>query len=228
MKISIIIPVFNEVNTIGKVIEAVEKVKFSGSREIIVVDDGSIDGTRQFLEKIDDPNLKKVFHSRNQGKGAAIRSALPQVSGDIVIIQDADLEYYPDEFPQLIEPILNKKADIVFGSRFIGTHRCFLFTHYIGNKTINLAANILYNTILTDFMTGHKAFKAETLKNISIRSNRFGFEAEITGMMFRKNFKVYEVPISYSGRDYCEGKKIKWTDFFVCLWWLVYTKFRRL
>ncbi|MBL7196759.1 MAG: glycosyltransferase family 2 protein [Candidatus Omnitrophica bacterium] len=228
MKVSIIIPAYNEVATIEEIVKRIKKLSLELDKEIIIVDDASTDGTKEVIEKLEENNIKKIFHKKNQGKGAAIRTALKYVSGDIVIIQDADLEYHPEDYPKLIEPILNKRADVVFGSRFIGTHRCFLFTHYIGNKIVNLIANILYNTILTDFMTGYKAFKAEVIKNISIKSNRFGFEAEITGVVFRKNLRVYEVPISYSGRDYKEGKKIKWTDFFVVLWWLIYSRFRPL
>ncbi len=228
MKLSIIIPVYDELATIGEIVSRVEKSFVDLDKDIIIVDDASADGTKEVIEKLEGKNIKKIFHKKNQGKGAAIRTALKYVSGDITLIQDADLEYHPQDYLKLIEPILDKRADVVFGSRFIGTHRCFLFTHYLGNKIINLFANILYNTILTDFMTGYKAFKTEVIKNISIKSNRFGFEAEITGIVFRKNLRVYEVPISYSGRDYREGKKIKWTDFFVVLWWLVYTKFRPL
>lgn len=213
MKISVIIPVYNEFKTIQRIIEEVQKVKLD--KEIIVVDDGSTDGSKELVENLNSENIKKVFHVKNQGKGAAVRSALPFIEGDIVIIQDADLEYHPDEYPQLIGPILKDRADVVFGSRFIGAHRCFLFTHYIGNKIVNLIANALFNTNLSDFMTCYKAFKKDIIKNMTIRSDRFGFEPEITGKVFKKSLRVYEVPISYSGRDYSEGKKIKWTDFFV-------------
>jgi len=224
MKLSIIVPVYNEKNTILTVIEEVQKVPVE--KEIIIVDDASTDGTRGLIEGIEADNIKKVFHKNNLGKGAAIRSAIDLIEADIVIIQDADLEYHPDEYLHLIKPILRNRADVVFGSRFIGAHRCFLFTHYAGNKIVNLIANVLYNTNLTDFMTCYKAFRKEIIKNINITSNRFGFEAEITGEVFRRNLRVYEVPISYSGRNYDEGKKIKWTDFFVIVWWLFKTKFK--
>ena len=226
MKISVLIPVYNEVATIKEIIKRVEAVDLEFEKEIIVIDDASVDGTTEIVKKITSLYIKKVFLEKNKGKGAAIRAGLKYITGDIVIIQDADLEYHPDEYPQLIRPILNSKADVVFGSRFIGEHRCFLFTHYVGNKIVNLIANILYNTTLSDFMTCYKVFKAEALKDIVIKAQRFGFESDIMGIMFRMGLRVYEVPISYSGRDYTEGKKIKWTDFFVVLWWLVYTRFR--
>lgn len=227
-KISIIIPVYNEAATIEEIIKRVRRVPLEMEKEIIVVDDFSTDGTREIIQRLEGAGIKKIFHEENQGKGAAIRTALKHSTGNIILIQDADLEYHPNDYPQLIEPILDKRADVVFGSRFIGVHRCFLFTHYLGNKIINLIANILYNTTLTDFMTCYKVFSADALKDIHIKSNRFGFEAEITGIVFRKNLRVYETPISYSGRNYSEGKKIKWFDFFVVLWWLISTKFRRI
>lgn len=225
MKLSIIIPVYNEIATIEEIVNRVEAVNLGFEKEIIIVDDDSTDGTVEVIQKLPD-SVKKVFSGKNQGKGASIRAGLKQVTGDIVIIQDADLEYHPDEYSKLIRPILDKKADVVFGSRFIGEHRCFLFTHYLGNRIVNLFANILYNTALTDFMTCYKVFKAETLKGIEIKSDRFGFEPEITGALSRLGLRIYEVSISYSGRDYSEGKKIKWNDFFVIIWWLLYTRFR--
>lgn len=226
MKISVIIPAYNEAETIKRIVEEVQGVSLD--KEIIIVDDGSCDGTKEIISSIQADNIKKIFHEKNQGKGAAIRSALALIEGDIVIIQDADLEYHPDDYPKLIEPITKGRADVVFGSRFIGAHRCFLFTHYLGNIIVNTLANILYNTTLTDFMTCYKAFKKEVIKKITICSNRFGFEAEITGEVFRRHVRMYEVPISYSGRDYSEGKKIKWTDFFVVVWWLLKTKVKRI
>ena len=212
MKISIIMPVFNEIATIEEAVKRVKNSSVNFDKEIIIVDDASTDGTRQLIEMMEGVGLKKAYHLKNQGKGAAIRTALQQVTGDIVIIQDADLEYHPDEYPRLIEPILDNKADVVYGSRFIGAHRCYLFNHYLGNKLINLIANTIYNTMLTDFMTGYKAFWAESLKDVIIKSNRFGFESEITGIFFKKGLRIYEVPISYSGRGYQEGKKITWKD----------------
>lgn len=226
MKISVVMPAYNEKDTIERIISDIQRVELD--KEIIIVDDASTDGTKEIIEKLEGENIKKVFHAKNKGKGAAIKSAISLVEGDIVIVQDADLEYHPDEYPQLIKPIIQNRADVVFGSRFIGAHRCFLFSHYIGNKIVNLIANILYNTNLSDFMTCYKAFKTEVIKDIRITANRFGIEPEITGEVFRRGLRVYEVPISYSGRNYSEGKKIKWTDFFVVVWILLKTKVKRI
>jgi len=226
MKISVIIPAYNEVKTIREIINRVNNVEVE--KEIIIVDDASTDGTKEIIESLEQENIKKIFHRENQGKGAAIKSALALLDSDITIIQDADLEYCPDDYPRLINHIARFEADVVFGSRFIGEHRCFLFAHYMGNKIINFIANILFNANLSDFMTGYKAFKTAELKKIKLESKRFGFEAEITGEVFRRNLKVYEVPIAYSGRNYSEGKKIRWNDFFVVLGWLVLTKFKRV
>jgi len=228
MKITILIPVYNEIATFEELLRRVYAVQLPCEKEIIIIDDFSTDGTRKLVEKINDPGVKKIFHPMNLGKGAAIRNSISSISGDLVIIQDADLEYHPDEYPRIIQPILEGKADVVFGSRFIGTHRCFLFTHYAGNKVVNMITNILFNTTLTDMMTGYKVFTSDVLRDLPLKSNRFGVEAEITGAVCRKSLRVYEVPISYSGRDYSEGKKIKWTDFFITLWWLLYSKIRIL
>ena len=225
MKLSIIIPVYNEHATVRRVVEEVQATDFE--KEIIIVDDGSTDGSADIIRALAGGNITALFHERNRGKGAALRTAIGHIHGDIVIIQDADLEYHPDEYPLLIGPILKNRADVVFGSRFIGAHRCFLFTHYVGNKIVNFIANILYNTILTDFMTCYKAFKHHVITGITLNASRFGIEAEITGEIFKRNWRVYEVPISYSGRDYHEGKKIRWTDFFVVIWWLFKTRVRR-
>ncbi|MDD5669032.1 MAG: glycosyltransferase family 2 protein, partial [Candidatus Omnitrophica bacterium] len=202
MKITILIPVYNEIATFEELLRRVYAVQLPCEKEIIIIDDFSTDGTRKLVEKINDPGVKKIFHLLNQGKGAAIRNSIPHITGDLVIIQDADLEYHPDEYPRIIQPILEGKADVVFGSRFIGTHRCFLFTHYAGNKVVNMITNILFNTTLTDMMTGYKVFTSDVLRDLPLKSNRFGVEAEITGAVCRKNLRVYEVPISYSGRDY--------------------------
>ena len=226
IKLSVIIPAYNEERTLRQIIDEVQAVPID--KEIIIVDDASTDGTKRIIEKLDASNIKKIFHEKNQGKGAAIRSAIGAIEGEITIIQDADLEYHPDEYPQLIEQIVKGRADVVFGSRFIGAHRCFLFWHYVGNSVVNMIANVLYNTTLSDLMTCYKAFKSEVIKSINITSKRFGIEPQITGEVFRRNLRVYEVPISYSGRNYSEGKKIKWTDFFVVVWWLLKTKFSRL
>jgi len=226
IKLSIIIPVYNEVNTILEVIRQVENEIHN--KEIIIVDDASVDGTRELLAQIKKENIKLLFNERNRGKGYCIRKALDYVSGDIVIIQDADLEYYPDEYSILIEKIIEDKADVVYGSRFIGAHRVFYFYHYLGNTLLNLIANILLNTNLTDLMTGYKAFKTRVIKKLTLKSERFGIETEITAEVFRRKFRVYEVPISYAGRTYEEGKKIRWTDFFSCLYWLIRARLRRI
>jgi len=226
MRISVIIPAYNEANTIREIVDRVNKVEIE--KEIIIVDDASTDGTKEIIEGLNQKNIKKIFHQKNLGKGSAVKDAISLLDSDITVIQDADLEYSPEDYPQLIKHIASFEADVVFGSRFIGEHRCFLLAHYLGNKIINFLANILFNANLSDFMTGCKAFKTAELKKINIRSNRFGFEAEITGEVFKRNLKVYEVPISYSGRNYSEGKKIRWTDFFVALLWLILTKFKRI
>jgi len=219
MKLSVVIPVFNEVRTILEVIERVRSVTFD--KEMIIVDDASTDGTRELLEKCTD-EIKVLFHSTNQGKGAAIRTAIPQIAGDVVIIQDADLEYDPSEYPRLIAPILEGKADVVYGSRFLGgPHRVLLFWHFVGNRMITMLSNMLTNLNLTDMETGYKAFRAKVIKRIKIESNRFGFEPEITAKVAKMGCRVFEVPISYSGRDYSEGKKINWKDGIAALYWII-------
>lgn len=218
MKLSVVIPVYNEINTIEEILLRVQKVPIK--KEIIIVDDSSTDGTREILQGIKSDNIKIVFHERNQGKGAALQTGFSQVTGDIVIIQDADLEYYPDEYPQLIELIEHGKADVVYGSRFLGRHRVFLFFHYLSNLLLNFLTNFLYNTNLTDMETCYKAFRREVIQGVQFKSKSFGFEPEFTAYVFRKRYRVYEVPISYDGRGYDEGKKITWKDGFIALYWL--------
>lgn len=211
MELSVIIPVYNERRTIAEVIRRVEEQPFE--KEIIVVDDCSTDGTREFLRESEWPeNVHIYFHDRNQGKGAGIRTALRYAAKDIIIIQDADLEYNPSDFGVVLRPILDGVADVVYGSRFLGIHRSFMLHHYIGNKLLTLVTNVLYNNILTDMETGYKAFQAEVLKGIVIRSDRFDFEPEITAKVLKRGYRIYEVPIYYAGRDYSEGKKITWRD----------------
>lgn len=224
-KLSIIVPVYNEINTILEVIKRIKKEKHK--KEIIIVDDCSTDGTREVLKNISDPDIKVIFQEKNRGKGFAIRTAIPYCSGEITIIQDADLEYYPDEYSILIEKILEDKADVVYGTRFLGPRRVFYFYHYLGNLILNIITNFLLDSNLTDLMTCYKAFKTSVLKKLNLKANRFGIEVEITVEVFKRRLKVYEVPISYEGRSYEEGKKIRWTDFFTCLYWLFVSILRK-
>lgn len=219
MKLSVIIPVYNEAKTILEIVKRVKKVPFE--KEIIVVDDCSNDGTAHLLKENSD-GIKPLFHEKNQGKGAAIRTALPHITGEIVIIQDADLEYHPSEYPHLIAPILNGVADVVYGSRFQGgTHRVLYFWHYVGNKVLTTLSNMLTDLNLSDMETGYKVFRSEVLKKIEIESNRFGFEPEITAKIAKMGCRIYEVPISYWGRDYSEGKKINWRDGLAAIYWII-------
>lgn len=225
MKLTIIIPVYNEIETIHGVIKKVEETPFD--KEIIIVDDGSTDGTRNILKGCRD-EVKVLYHESNKGKGSAIRTALPHITGDMVIIQDADLEYDPSEYPRLIAPILEGKADVVYGSRFLGgPHRVFFFWHAVGNKLITTLSNILTDLNLSDMETGYKVFRTEVLKKIKIESKRFGFEPEITAKIAKMGCRIYEIPISYWGRDYSEGKKINWKDGVAAIYWLIkYNLFR--
>jgi len=226
MKVSIVIPVYNEIDTIEEIIARVDKVAIK--KEIIVIDDLSIDGTRERLKKIvaDKENVKVIYHSRNRGKGAALRTGFESVTGDIVIIQDADLEYNPNEYPKLLEPISDGRADVVYGSRFIGgPHRVLFFWHYVGNKLLTLISNALTNLNLTDMETCYKVFKSQILKDINLKSNRFGFEPEFTAKVSKMRLRIYEVPISYSGRTYSEGKKITWKDGIVALCLIFWYRF---
>ncbi len=214
MKLSVVIPCFNEVGTIGQVVEAV-KASPVKNHEIIIVDDCSIDGTRELLKsKIESQVDQVVYHSKNRGKGAALRSGFAAATGDIVIVQDADLEYDPQEYPLLIDPIVNNKADVVFGSRFQGgrPHRVVYYWHMLGNKILTTLSNMLTNINLTDMETCYKAFRREIIQAIKIQENRFGFEPEITAKVAKMNCRIYEVGISYYGRTYKEGKKIGWKD----------------
>jgi glycosyltransferase involved in cell wall biosynthesis len=216
--LSIVIPVFNEVQTIEAILKAVQATSFE--KEIIVVDDGSTDGTREILKNIVGKELRIFFHEKNSGKGSALRTAFSKTTGDIVLIQDADLEYDPEEYPILLKPIVDGKADVVYGSRFAGhgAHRVIYFWHYVGNKFLTLMSNLFTNINLTDMETCYKVFTRSALEGVNIRQNRFGFEPEITAKMARKKLRIYEVPISYYGRTYEEGKKIGWKDGIKAIW----------
>jgi glycosyltransferase involved in cell wall biosynthesis len=219
--ISVIIPVYNEVTTIKEIVKRVQSVDLA--KEIIIVDDASTDGTREALNELKEgEGITVLFHESNQGKGAALRTACKEVKGDIVIIQDADLEYDPQEYSKLIRPIIEGKADAVYGSRFLGgPHRVLLFWHYVGNKFLTLFSNMFTNLNLTDMETCYKVFKTSLLKELSIESNRFGVEPEITTKLAKLKCRIYEVDISYSGRDYGEGKKINWKDGVAAFYWIV-------
>jgi glycosyltransferase involved in cell wall biosynthesis len=225
MKLSVVIPVYNEKNTILQVIDRVRDVKLE--KEIIVVDDFSTDGTREILQTLPPADdLKILLQPQNAGKGAALRKGFSSVSGDIIVIQDADLEYDPAEYPALIQPILANKADVVFGSRFLGgPHRVLLFWHSVGNRFLTTLSSMLTDLNLTDMETCYKVFKAEILKNIKIKSDRFGVEPELTAKIARQRCRVYEVPISYDGRDYSEGKKITWKDGIAALYYIIRFRF---
>jgi glycosyltransferase involved in cell wall biosynthesis len=218
MKLSVIIPAYNEINTIGEILSRVLEVDLP--KEVIVVDDCSADGTTEFLKEWEAARKKEskdevriLYQPRNMGKGAAVRSGFKEATGDLVIIQDADLEYHPQEYSKLIEPILDGRADVVYGSRFLGTpRRVLMFRHTLGNKLLTFLSNLCTDLNLTDMETGYKVFKKEVLEHLHLKSNRFGFETEVTAKIAKMNYRIYEVPISYSGRDYWEGKKIKWVD----------------
>ncbi|MFC1627004.1 glycosyltransferase family 2 protein [Patescibacteria group bacterium] len=219
MKLSIIIPVYNEQNTISEIIKRVKKVNLQKiTKEIIVVDDGSTDNTVKILKKIS--GIKKIFQSNNQGKGAAIRAGLKKASGDYILIQDADLEYDPNDIPTLLEPIKAKKTNIVYGSRFLGPHKNMLFWHLMGNRFLSFMTNLLFNTTLSDMEVGYKVIPRKLLKSLNLRQNRFGFEPEVTAKLLKKGYRIYEIPISYTGREFHEGKKITWKDGFKALFLL--------
>ena len=226
MQVSVVIPVYNEVSTIREIVVRVQAVDLN--KEIIIVDDGSTDGTRELLQEItlSHENVRVLYHDRNQGKGAALRTGFEAATGDIVIIQDADLEYDPREYPVLLEPILDGRADIVYGSRFLGgPHRVLFFWHYLGNKFLTLLSNALTNLNLTDMETCYKVFRREVLSDIQLKSNRFGFEPEFTAKIAKKEFRIYETSISYSGRTYAEGKKIGWKDGVKAIFAIIWFRF---
>jgi glycosyltransferase involved in cell wall biosynthesis len=222
--LSVVMPVFNERDTIEEIIPRVLAVKMR--IQLIVVDDVSTDGTTEMLERLQRQyQFTLLRQPKNGGKGSALRRGFAAVTGDMMIIQDADLEYSPEEYPLLTNLITSGRADVVFGSRFLGTHRVFLLTHYLGNRLLTFLTNVLYNTMLTDMETCYKVMRTDVLRSMQLKSNGFGIEPEITAKVFKRRYKVYEVPISYDGRGYDEGKKITWRDGVVALWVLLKYRF---
>jgi glycosyltransferase involved in cell wall biosynthesis len=221
--ISILIPVYNEKGTIEEILRRVRAAQVGNlTREIVIVNDASTDGTDQVLAKLpDSPDLKIVTHPQNRGKGAAIRTAMEHATGDVLLIQDADLEYDPADYPTLLKPILDGRADVVYGSRFLGgPHRVLFFWHYAANKFLTILSNMLCNLNLSDMETGYKVFKRKCVQGLNLKSDRFGIEPELTAKLARRRYRFYETPISYSGRDYTEGKKIGWKDGIAALWFI--------
>ena len=226
--LSVIVPCFNEIKTLDKVIKNIQSSAVE-PKEIIIVDDYSNDGSREYLKNVKSKNIKTIFHDKNRGKGAALSSGISIAKGKIIIIQDADLEYDPNEFPNIIAPIVKEKADVVYGSRFQGgqPHRVVYFWHRVGNGFLTLLSNIFTDINLTDMETCYKAFKREIIQKIKIEENRFGFEPEITAKISKLNCRIYEVGISYYGRTYKEGKKIGWRDGVQAIWCILkYNLFR--
>lgn len=221
--LSVVMPAYNERTTIEEIVRRVLAVPLR--IELIVVDDGSTDGTTEMLDGLRRELGFTLLRQANAGKGAALRRGFAAVTGDLVVVQDADLEYSPEEYPELIELICEGKADVVYGSRFLGRHRAFLFTHYLGNRVVTLATNILYNTMLTDMETCYKAMRVEVLRSMTLHSSGFGIEPELTAKIFKRGYRVYEIPITYAGRGYDQGKKITWTAGFTALWVLLKYRF---
>ena len=224
MKLSIIIPSFNEVATVAKAVNRVKKAKLVGtSKEIIVVDDGSTDDTSKKLKKI--TGITKIRLAKNQGKGAAIKAGLAKATGDYVLIQDADLEYDPADINLLLKPVLSGQAEVVYGSRFLGPHKNMLFWHQLGNQFLSTLTNIFFNTTLSDMEVGYKLMPTKLLKSLNLTEKRFGFEPEVTAKILKRGIRIFEVPISYSGREFNEGKKIPWRDGVQALWLVLKYRF---
>ena len=226
-KLSVIVPVFNERNTVVEILRRMRNVKLPDGLdlEILVVDDGSTDGTREVLSQLGDSTVRVLLQASNQGKGAALRLGFAQATGDLVLVQDADLEYDPEDWPKMLDPVLRGKAHVVYGSRFTGERRNMLFLHWIGNRFLSLATNVLYNTTLSDMETCYKLIDKRVIDGITLRSNRFDIEPEVTAKILKSGVRIYEVPISYTGREFDEGKKITWHDGFAALWTLVKYRF---
>ena len=228
MKLTIVIPIYNEKDTLEELCQRVAAVDLGEiEKEIILVDDGSTDGTHDILKKFEDEGYRVIYQEKNQGKGAALRIGFEQATGDIVIVQDADLEYDPTEYPKILQPIIDGRADVVYGSRFVGDapHRVLFFWHYLGNRFLTLLSNMCTNLNLTDMETCYKAFRREIIQQVNIRENRFGFEPEITAKVARMKVRIYEVGISYFGRTYEEGKKIGWKDGVRAFWCIIKYRF---
>jgi len=228
--LSILIPVYNEAKTIVQLLQMVADAPAASlKKELIIVDDGSSDGTTEILKSLNSSQYKAriYYHEKNQGKGAALRTAQAHATGEIILIQDADLEYDPKEYPELLRPIIEGRADVVYGSRLCGGRptRAFKILHWFGNQFLSLLTNILYDTTLTDMETCYKVFRAPIFKAVTIKSNRFDFEPEITAKILKQGIRLYEIPISYHGRDYAEGKKITWTDGFAAVFALLKYRF---
>ena len=224
-KLSIIVPVFNERSTVAEIVRRMRSVDLPVDREILIVDDGSDDGTAAVLTQLGDSTVRVLKHPSNRGKGAAIRTGLENATGDLVLVQDADLEYDPDDWPRLLAPVLKGRARVVYGSRFTGERRNMLFLHWVGNRFLSLVTNMLYNSTLSDMETCYKLFDPHVLDGVRLEADRFDFEPEFTAKVLRKGIRIYEVPISYAGREPNEGKKITWHDGVVALWTLVKYRF---
>ena len=224
-KLSVIVPVYDERNTVGEILRRMRAVELPVELEVVVVDDGSTDGTRKVLEQLGDSTVRIVMHPHNKGKGAAIRTGLAHATGDLVLIQDADLEYDPEDWPKLLAPIMKGRARVVYGSRFTGERTNMMLHHWIGNRLLSLTTNVLYNSTLSDMETCFKLFDRTVLDGVTLRADRFDFEPEITAKVLRQKIRIYEVPISYAGREHYEGKKITWRDGFAAMWTLVKYRF---
>jgi glycosyltransferase involved in cell wall biosynthesis len=226
-KLSVVVPVFNERNTLVEILRRMRQVRLPEGidREIIVVDDGSSDGTREVLSQLGDSTVRVVLHRENRGKGAAVRTGFEHATGDFVLVQDADLEYDPDDWPKLLNPVLRGKARVVYGSRFTGERRNMMFMHWVGNRFLSLCTNLLYNTTLSDMETCYKLIDRSLVDELQLRSDKFDIEPEITAKILKRKIRIYEVPISYTGREYDEGKKITWRDGFSALSTLVKYRF---